>query len=212
MVRIFRHHITKAIIIVCVVAMMFGFVSWGMTQLPTRYWNVDTDTLRPNGIVSRGVDYDDRAERVDITIEYTTDGEFDVWLVDSSEWNMSYAFSGPGPWLRHGVAGDDAVEWTVSANEFEGELRLVEENSWYGERGSLFNGTTVSYDWQVTTVSIVNPMENIATWIMIAFLVVAVVLLAWEFSLPNEVRRTFSDLYPDFPESMKTAEVDPDGK
>jgi hypothetical protein len=210
MVKVYRHHVTRAIVLLCAIVVVFAILSWGLTQAPTSYWNVETDTLRPNGVVSKGLRYEEDAERVEITIEYFTDTEFDVWLVDSAEWNMSYAFSGPGPWLRHAVAGEDVVEWTVRAREFEGELRLVEENKWYGDRGSKGNGTEVNYDWEITTRSIVNPMESTATWIMIGLLVLAVVMLAWEYYLPHQTFPEFRDLYPDFPESMETSDVEPD--
>ena len=210
--KVFREQVVKVAVIICVFALLFTFVSFLDTQWSTNTsWNVDQRDLSPMGVSSRGLDYDDRADRVDITISYTTDGEFDVWLVDDAVWNMSSAFSGPGPWLRHGIASNEDIEWSISADEFEGELRLVEENSFYGERGSLFNGTTVNFDWRITTRSVVDPMKSPVTYLALAILVLAVLVLAWAMFLPREGVRDFDELYPDFPNSLSTDESEPRG-
>ena len=210
--RLYREQVVKLAVVVCLMAVLFTTASYLATQWNTvTYMNVDPDSMDPMMVTSRGIRYDDRAERVEITLSYSTDEEFDVYLVDDAEWNMTYAFLGPGPYLRHGIAGNEDVEWTVDADEFEGDLRLVEENSFYGRRGSMFNGTTVNYDWRITTRSVVDPLRSPFTILALALIATAAALLAWATSLPMEGVHEFSQLYPDFPGSLSTGRVGPRG-
>ncbi|UCC92508.1 MAG: hypothetical protein JSW25_07520 [Thermoplasmata archaeon] len=207
MVRIYRHQVAKAIVVVCVVASLLTLLSWGLTQAPESYRNMNTDWLEPGMVSSGALRYDDRAEVVTISIEYFTEQEFDVWLVDDEEWDIMDAIPfSPGPWLRHGVAGAGVIEWTVSADEFEGRLLLVEEHNWYGMRGPGLNGSRINYDWEITTSSVVNPLESVSTWAVFGLIVLAVALLAWMTRLTYETIPDFTDLYPDF-----SASVEPSG-
>jgi hypothetical protein len=211
MVKVYRKHVTVAIIFTCVTVLMFALVSWGITQGPTTYSSGETNTLTPSSVSTGVLLYDEGAERVDITLEYFPEEEFDIWLVDDAHWDIRDSQGEPDPWLRHGIAGAGVIEWSVSASEFEGNLLLVEENEYYGQRGTFANSTTINYDWEITTRSIENPMESNATWGMFGFLVLAVVLLALQNYVPHETFQDFSELYPDFPESVDVAEVESEG-
>jgi len=208
--KIYREHVATFVVVLCAIALLLTMVSYLDTQTNrTTVSNVDQQTLRSREMSSSRLNYNEGAAIVNIVIEYTTDGEFDVWLVDDEGFDLSDSLFGIDPWLRHGIAGTGDIEWSVSADEFEGNLLLVEENTGIGERGSSFNGTTINYDYRITTRSIEDPMENGFTWALLAIIVLAIVLLALEIFLPRKEVMDFRKLYPDFPNSMRTNDDGP---
>lgn len=193
-----RNRMLAITVVVCVMALLVTLISFLMTQMTTNtYSNVDPESLGPMSSTSQNLLYEDGAELVEITLTYDTDDEFDVWLVDDAAPGDRPSPFGIDSWVRHGVAGTGDIEWTVSADEYDGTLRIFEENSYIGERGSLFGGSTVTYDRTVRTRSVFNPMESYSTWVVLGFVVLAVILLAWAMVLPREVVRDFSELYPE---------------
>ncbi len=195
--KVFRQHLLALAVILSVLALLFTFISFLSTQrATTTYWNVNRESMRSGEMSWSDLDYVQGADLVDITVSFDTDGEFDVWLVDDAKWDgPGYPYD-VGTWLRHGIAGAGDLEWTVSAPEFEGNLVLVEENMAFGDRGSLFNGTTVNYDWRITTRSMIDPMVSPFTWMAIILIVAAAAMLAWSRFLPAEEVRDFNELYP----------------
>ncbi len=54
-------------------------------------------------------------------------------------------------------------------------------------------------------------MKSPVTYLALAILVLAVLVLAWAMFLPREGIRDFDELYPDFPNSLSTDESEPRG-
>ena len=205
--KVYRNGVGAMVVVVCSVTLLFLMVSYIDTNIEYSISNAETRTLDANDTWQHRPLLDERAERVDIRVEYFTDQTFEVWLVDSGTWNRSQEQTGPVEWLGHGIAGEGVIEWSVSSEQFEEDLLIVQESMDWGQIGS-FNETAeeARYDWEMTVRSIVNPMDSNATWAMLFFIGLSVVLLFLVAFLPREEVPDFKDLYPDYPDSLNPAE------
>jgi hypothetical protein len=207
--RLYRTHLTRLSVVVCVFALLSVFVSYGLTFDPLRYSNANLETLDSDSMQWSRVLLGDRTGRIEVRVEYVTDHEFDIWLMDSADWNRTARVDGPETWLGHGIAGTGVDEWTVSLDDLEGDLILVEESKVYGERGAFGNNVlATSYDYEISVRSVINPMESFATWMMLSLVGLAGMLLVSAMFLPREELVDFMDLYPGFPTSMRTGKDD----
>ena len=208
--RVYREHLAIFVVVVCVFALLFTMISYFDIQLDWVVRNAETETLDSNEAQWTSLTYDGRAETVEFRVEYFSDQEFDLWLMDSEEWNVTDRSTGPEQWFGHGIAGTGVHEWTVSIDDLEGNLILVEESRPYGDRGPFGDDIQeANFDWEITVNNIINPMETTFTWIALSLLGLALVLLAVANYLPREKIADFTDLYPEFPGSMRTGDGGP---
>jgi len=205
--RIYSENVAKVVVVLCIFLFIFVMISYIDTQVGTTWTDMGPETLSDERCLWIRFGFDERAERVELSVEYFTDQEFEVWLVDSEDWNWSNSRTGPTEWLGHGIAGHGVIEWSVSTDGIDGSLMLIRETMDWGQLGNLpENVTEVEYNWDMSIRSVVNPIDSGVTIVMFLLVGLAVVLLAWAWYLPPEEVPDFMDLYPDFPESMRTRE------
>lgn len=202
--KIYRNGVGPIVVAVCSVTLLLLMVSYIDTNIEYSSSNAETRTLDDNDTWRHQPLLDERAERVDIKVEYFTDQTFEVWLVDSAIWNRSQEKTGPVEWLGHGIAGEGMIEWSVSGEQFEEDLLIVQESMDWGQIDS-FDADEARYDWEMTVRSIVNPMDSNATWAMLFLIGLSIVLLVLVAFLPREEVPDFKDLYPDYPDSLSPA-------
>lgn len=209
--RIYREHVVKLVVLFCAMALIATLISFIDTQTGNTWSTATTRTIDDGSSPRMTINFDPRAERVEIVLDHTTDHAFEVWLVDSARLNWSFPFGTPRPdeWLGHGIAGEGTIRWSVSTEDIEDELILIRETEDWGQlKGLPDNVTEARYDWTISIRSVVNPIDSGFTMAMVVLVVISVILLQWEWYLPNEQVPDFKDLYPDFPETMRTRERD----
>lgn len=208
--KVYREQLAKLVVVLCLIALMLTLISYFDTQGERTIRNMETETLDSNTAQWSPVLFDDRADIVKLRVEYFSDQEFDLWLMDSEDCDNTDRLTGPEQWYGHGIAGTGVHEWTVSIDDLEGDLVLVEESRPYGEREPFGDDNPeANFDWEMNVKSIANPMESTFTWIMFIIVGLVLVLLAVANYLPREKIADFADLYPEFPGSTRTGDGGP---
>lgn len=136
------------------------------------------------------VDIHERARSVTIELDFTTDEEFDVYLVRTEVMEDRPFDDAPPPHLRHMVAGRGPVVWEVGRDEFGPQgLTLVDENMDYGDVARTTRD--LAYTRVMVVRNHLDPRTSIPLYLLPVFIGTLVALLLWYRRLPKEVVEVF---------------------
>lgn len=175
------------IVVLVMVSVVLGIISF--TGTDDRYIIPEYGGFIPQGSYSwSDVGHIEDAESFTLRLDLVADEDFDIYLFDTAEWDSMIWWLSDIPELRHGVAGSEAVEWTVEASEFGDQgLTLLKDASGKGEVGP--SSDAIRFNGEYSTIIHKDLTSNPLFYIFlctVGALVVATIIILSSRQRPEE--------------------------